>query len=109
MEGRVLGERIGKAGHPGSRGDISVMTLQRRFLNLCRRKEGSSEARGPPGLLTGRGGGQVDDLVVALYDLLVEYDEWENTFVLFSSDHGYSQGQSLQRDTDAERHTQTQR
>ena len=27
----------------------------------------------------------VDDLVVALHELLVSYDEWENTFVLFSS------------------------
>lgn len=35
----------------------------------------------------------VDDMIVDLHDLLVKYDEWENTYVIFSSDHGYSLGQ----------------
>jgi len=35
----------------------------------------------------------VDDLVVALHDLLVEFDEWDDTYFFFSSDHGYSLGQ----------------
>jgi len=35
----------------------------------------------------------VDDLVVGLHDLLQSYDEWDNTFVLYTSDHGYSLGQ----------------
>ena len=29
----------------------------------------------------------------ALHDLLTEYNEWDNTYVAFSSDHGYSLGQ----------------
>lgn len=35
----------------------------------------------------------VDDIVVALHNLLVSYGEWDNTYFLFSSDHGYSLGQ----------------
>ena len=35
----------------------------------------------------------VDDIVVALHEMLVEYGEWDNTYVVFSSDHGYSLGQ----------------
>ena len=35
----------------------------------------------------------VDDLVLAVHDVLQSYGEWENTFVLYSSDHGYSLGQ----------------
>lgn len=35
----------------------------------------------------------VDDLVVDLHKLLTSYNEWDNTYVVFSSDHGYSLGQ----------------
>lgn len=35
----------------------------------------------------------VDDIVVALHKLLVEFNEWDNTYFFFSSDHGYSLGQ----------------
>eukprot|EP00041_Stephanoeca_diplocostata_P003934 m.39508 g.39508 ORF g.39508 m.39508 type:complete len:609 (-) comp14720_c0_seq1:149-1975(-) len=35
----------------------------------------------------------VDDLMVGVYDVLMEFNEWENTYVFFSSDHGYSLGQ----------------
>ena len=35
----------------------------------------------------------VDDLVVALHETLESLGEWNRSYVIFSSDHGYSQGQ----------------
>jgi glucan phosphoethanolaminetransferase (alkaline phosphatase superfamily) len=32
-------------------------------------------------------------IVVALHALLTKHEEWENTFLIYTSDHGYSQGQ----------------
>ena len=34
----------------------------------------------------------VDDIVVALKDYLEEIGEWDNTYLMFTSDHGYSLG-----------------
>ena len=35
----------------------------------------------------------VDDMVLALFETLSRHGEWDRTFVVFSSDHGYSLGQ----------------
>ena len=35
----------------------------------------------------------VDDMVLALFETLQKYGEWDRTYVAFSSDHGYSLGQ----------------
>lgn len=35
----------------------------------------------------------VDDLIAGIADMLKKAGEWENTYLIFTSDHGYSQGQ----------------